>query len=114
MLLEINARPWLHFWLSKKCGVDILFSSYLDAIGTKLRISEEYITGIKSLFFVRDLIASTKMIQTGQLSFLEWIKSIRGKKQLTLIDKNDSLPFFYWIFENVQNFFVLGKRLSFN
>lgn len=49
-ILEINARLWLHFWLSI-CEVDIIFHSYLDAIGKKMGIMRpEYKTGAKMSF----------------------------------------------------------------
>lgn len=93
-LLEINARPWRHFWLSTICGVDILFSSYLDAIGEKIPYYQEYAVGFKSLYFLEDLNASAKMFSNGELGFLEWALSLKGVKRLTLFDKGDSFPLF--------------------
>lgn len=46
---KINARVWWHFWLSAKCGVDIVFSSYLDAIGEKTEYTREYETDVKGV-----------------------------------------------------------------
>jgi predicted ATP-grasp superfamily ATP-dependent carboligase len=93
-LLEINARPWLHFWLSAKCGINILFSSYLDAIGEKVEYNQGYIAGFKSLNFWDDLSAFIKMTLKGELTFREWLSSLKGVKRLTLFDEHDALPFF--------------------
>lgn len=92
-MLQINARLWLHFWLSTICGVDIIFHSYLDAIGEKpCYVSGEYKTGVKSVFFPDELKASVKMLQTRELSPSEWLRSLQGEIRFTLFDKTDILP----------------------
>lgn len=79
-ILEVNARPWLNCWLSSVCGSDILFYSYLDAIGEKTKYIEDYKIGVKSIILPSDLLASAKMVKAGSLSFQEWIRSYLGKK----------------------------------
>jgi predicted ATP-grasp superfamily ATP-dependent carboligase len=93
-LLEINARVWLHYWLSAQCGVDILTSSYLDAIGQKPKYPQNYQSGIKSLYLYNDLLALGKMFPKGKINIFKWISSFRGVKQTALFNKNDLLPFF--------------------
>ena len=93
-ILEINARIWLHFWLSAECGFDILFSSYLDAIGEKTPPFSSYTVGVKSLILANDLRVSAKMFRNGDLSFSDWLSSLQGKKQLALFDKGDLSPCF--------------------
>lgn len=91
--LEINARAWWHFWLSAKCGVDIIFYSYLDAIGEKTKYIEEYETGIKSIYLLYDLATSAKMLLNGNLSFPNWISSLHGSKQFAFFQGGDLSPF---------------------
>lgn len=94
-MLEINARPWYHLWLSSKCGINILFSSYLDAIGEKTECKQkEYKVGIKSIHLHYDMLTSRKMMQKGELTVPEWISSFKNVRQSALFDKNDPLPFF--------------------
>lgn len=90
---EINARAWWHFWLSAKCGADIIFSSYLDAIGEKTEYIEEYETGVKSIYLLNDLRTSASMFLNGNLGFSEWLSSLRGKKQFAFFAKDDLSPF---------------------
>ena len=66
-LLEINARPWIHSWFSKRCGIDILFSSYLDAIGEKADLNQKYVIGIKSIHLQNDLEASMHLINEASM-----------------------------------------------
>jgi predicted ATP-grasp superfamily ATP-dependent carboligase len=97
-LLEINARPWLHFWLAARCGVEIIFASYLDAIGEKPQTKQEYLLGIKSLHNVsQDMRASAKMIRERKLGYVRWLYSFRGVRRLDTFEKNDMFPFFYSI-----------------
>lgn len=91
--LEINARAWWHFWLSARCGADIIFSSYLDAIGENTEHIEEYETGVKSMYFLNDLGASAKMLLKGDLHFKDWISSLRGDTDFALFRRNDLSPF---------------------
>lgn len=92
-LFEINARAWWHFWLSAKCGADIIFSSYLDAIGEKTEYIEEYETGVKSIYLLNDLRASANMFLNGNLGFSNWISSLHGNTQFAFLSTEDLSPF---------------------
>lgn len=92
-LLEINARAWWFIWLSTRCGADIVFSSYLDAIGENTNHVDEYETGVKSIWLRNDLMASAKAFLSGKLTFQGWIKSLLGVKQFTYFSIEDPSPF---------------------
>ena len=93
-LLEINARPWWHIWLSGACGADILFLSYLDAIGEKTEYTDQYEEGVKSIYFTNDLMATGKMFLNGDLSLREWAFSLVGTRKSAFFSKTDPAPFF--------------------
>jgi D-aspartate ligase len=95
-LLEINSRIWLHFWLPTACGVDILFASYLDAIGEKMDMSHYYVVGMKSLHFAMDFKSSFKMIRQRELSVTNYFSSLMGKKVYAFFSREDVLPFLYY------------------
>lgn len=90
---EINARTWWHFWLSAKCGADIIYSSYLDAIGEKTEYIEKYETGVKSMYLLADLRVLTNTFLTGNLDFPDWISSFHGVIQFATFDREDFSPF---------------------
>ena len=91
--LEINARAWWHFWLSARCGADIILYSYLDAIGEKTEYVEKYETGVKSLYLLNDLGASAKMILNGDLTINHWFSSFSGPADYALFRRSDLSPF---------------------
>jgi predicted ATP-grasp superfamily ATP-dependent carboligase len=92
--LEINARAWWHIWLSSICKADIIFSSYLDAIGEKVIINhEEYETGVGSTYLALDLIASAKMLFSRELSLKQWFASLQRIKTDAFFRLEDLSPF---------------------
>jgi len=105
--LEINARAWWHFWLSAKCGADIIFSSYLDAIGEKTEYVEEYETGVKSIYLLLDLASSAKMLLNGDLSFTDWSSSFHGATEFAFLRREDLSPF---IMNCAKRGFLLPKQ----
>ncbi|MCW3975846.1 MAG: hypothetical protein NWE86_06360 [Candidatus Bathyarchaeota archaeon] len=92
-ILEINTRPWLNCWLSSVCRSDIIFYSYLDAIGEKTKNIEEYEIGVKSIILPSDLLASAKMLKAGNLSFQDWIRSYLGKKCVNYFSRDGLISF---------------------
>jgi len=106
--LEVNARAWWHFWLSARCGADIIFSSYLDAIGENTEYIEEYETGVKSIYFLNDLVASANMFLNGDLGFTDWISSLHGATDFALLRRNDLSPFIMGF--AMQGFSLLRRK----
>jgi D-aspartate ligase len=104
-LLEINTRLWMHFWLPTICGVDILFASYLDALGEKVESSQEYTTDIKSIDFISDLKSAAKMIRLRKLGFSEYTSSLMGKKVFAYYDRKDIRPFIHFYLKEAFKFF---------
>jgi len=100
-ILEINARAWWHFWLSADCGADIMFSSYLDAIGEKNEYIENYKIGLKSIYFLPDFMASFSMFIKRNLSLAEWINSLKGISVSTFFSRADFSPFLMTIYYNI-------------
>jgi predicted ATP-grasp superfamily ATP-dependent carboligase len=94
-LLEINARPWWHSWLAEKCGVNIVLTSYLDAIG-EMGVQahrEQYEIGVKSMHLSADIRAAAQMIRTKKMSFREWLSSLRGVRCFAFLSRDDLSPF---------------------
>lgn len=94
-LLEINVRPWWHFWLSEICGVDIVLASYLDAIGEAREIAfgTRYKLGVKSIYLFSDFMAVANMIWNKMLTFRELMSSLRGVQCDAFFSRDDLTPF---------------------
>lgn len=107
--LEVNARAWWHFWLASMCGVDIIFSSYLDAIGEKHEYAEEYRTGIRSMYLLNDLKASMNMILKGSLGPSEWVSSLQGNTRFAFFQTEDLSPF---VMNSAKQLLMIFKRFT--
>ena len=94
LLLEINARLWMHFWLPTKCGADIISASYLDTLCKNFEGYHKYVSGVKSICCFTDLRSSVKMIQQGEIGLSEYTASLLGRKVFSHFDRRDMLPFF--------------------
>jgi D-aspartate ligase len=94
-LLEINARPWWHCWLSTACGVDILYFSYLDAIGENPLIFADtnYDIGVKSIYWGLDVKSAGYAYLNKQLGLSEWLKSLSPPRNFCFFHTEDILPF---------------------
>lgn len=91
--LEVNARAWWHFWLSANCGADIVYSSYLDALGEKTNYIEDYQTDRKSAYLIPDLMASAHMFLSRQLCLSDWLLSLKNIGQFAFFSRSDLSPF---------------------
>jgi len=91
-LLEINARSWWQNSFPTKCGINIAFISYLDAIGKETEYTEDYTVGIKWIHFLNDLRSSIKT--SNNMTIKEWISSLHGIKDWAYFSTDDPFP---WI-----------------
>jgi predicted ATP-grasp superfamily ATP-dependent carboligase len=93
-LLEINSRTSAWFnTLSAKCGINIMLTAYLDAIGRDIKYLEDYEAGVKWLFLRDDLRSAIRMVLNGDLGIHEWVSSLLGKKDHISYAKDDLRPF---------------------
>jgi predicted ATP-grasp superfamily ATP-dependent carboligase len=111
-LLEINARPWWHLWLSQSCGVDIALASYLDAIGEAGTIAprEHYELGVKSVYLFGDLMAAADMLRNKKLRFHSWASSLRGVRCDAFLSRDDLSPFIIACLKTGSELFNLTSR----
>jgi len=92
-LLEINARTSAWFnTLSAKCGLNLMFLAYLDAVGKNVPYSEEYEAGTRWVCLRDDLRSSILMLKDGDLSIQGWVSSLQGKVDHLYYAKDDLRP----------------------
>jgi len=103
-LLEVNARSWWYNSFPSACGVNIILTAYLEAIGMDVETIEDYETGIHLIYFLQDLKSSVAMITQKQLSFREWLTPLVRKKNMTIFARDDLIPFAMNIFRNMTEF----------
>ena len=107
--LEINARVWWHMWLSERCGVDILFASYLDAIGEKYEYLEKYETGIVSLYLLNYISVLLNNFMNNKLNTKEEINYLLNPIEYSILSKDDISPFVVDCINRVKKFIGVGN-----
>ena len=100
-LIEFNVRFGLWDMLGEKCGVDLAYKAYKDAIGQPIKKKWEYKTGIIWLAIQLDFAAFRTYRREGLLSLLQWLKSLVGSKSCAVFAYDDMRPSFstsyrYW------------------
>lgn len=92
-ILELNARPWWYIGFSNYCGVNISRMCYDDALGEPIEIAASYRTGVPCVYLRHDLRAAQRMIGAGEITFREWVSSLRGAFW-PIFSWNDPRPYF--------------------
>lgn len=108
-LLEINARSWWQNLHPTKCGTNIIYTAYLDAVGIKPDTPKRYEGGIKWVHFLNDLRASIKPIKNGELTPRQWLSSLRGEKVWAYFAGDDLLP---WLILTLLHFDGAASRVT--
>ncbi len=97
-LLEINARCWWSIPLPSRCGVDLPFIAYLDAIGQNTGFSENYRVGIKWAYLqllLQDCASSLRVSRsTDRLRFSDLMSSLANTEEWAWFSYDDLAPFF--------------------
>lgn len=92
-LIEFNARFGLWDSLSIKCGVDLPYIAYRDAL--HLPVDSKQIEYRKEVFWIdfeRDFRAFLIYRKQGLITFWEWIKSFRGELMWSVFSITDIKP----------------------
>jgi predicted ATP-grasp superfamily ATP-dependent carboligase len=91
-LLEVNARGWWYNSLSATCGVNIILTAYLDAIGMTNVTAENYETGRYAINFLYDMKSSAWMFAQKRLSLRDWIHPLTGRIDWAIFSEDDPRP----------------------
>lgn len=102
-LLEVNARSWWYNSFPSACGVNIILTAYLEAIGTEVRLINDYKTGIYLIYVTEDLKCSSAMFAQRKLSFREWLSPMTAKKDFAILASDDLRPFIMNILRTAAN-----------
>lgn len=92
--IEINPRTGWQNRLAARCGVDLPYMAYTDAIGKDVEKVISQKEGVKWLYMFNDLRSSFESLFDGELSITKYINSMRGEKEYAIFAWDDPLPFF--------------------
>jgi D-aspartate ligase len=76
---------------------------YLSLTGQNPSPVTEQKEGVKWVYFVRDFLSFRQKKKNGEMRFVEWIKSLSGKKVEALFAWNDPLPFVRSFVSHLRN-----------
>ena len=102
--IEANiGRPTGRSALAEAAGVEILYTMYCDIMGLPLpeEIEQKYI-GVKWIHIRTDLMSAYYYWKKGELTFKEWLKSLKGKKFYAIFSLRDPLPFLAEILTGIK------------
>jgi len=91
-LIEFNARFGMWDGLSVRCGVDLPYISYCDALRLPVEPQLTYRENVIWVDWQRDLRAAIAYWRKGQLTFGEWLRSLQGEKMWAIYSKDDWRP----------------------
>jgi len=96
-LIEINARYWQQNILPDACGMNFPFTDYLEMTDQNPESNLNFKANIKWVNIYMDFDSFLKYRKLKELSFREWIKSLKGKKIYSDFARDDIIPGFYEI-----------------
>ena len=80
--------------LAEGSGVELLYTMYCDLAGLPLPVQrEQAYRGTKWVFLRRDMMSGFHYWRKGEISLLDWFRSLRGRKVYALFSWTDPVPF---------------------
>lgn len=94
-IIEPNiGRPTGRSAIAEAGGVELLYTMYCDKMDLPLpEEREQKYTGVKWIHLRADLMSSFYYWKKGELTFKDWLSSMRGKKYHAVFSLKDPLPF---------------------
>lgn len=94
-LIEINPRYWQQNYLSTACGINFPYIHLQDLLKVPSQPVKTFTPGIKWVNRYLDLDSSLQYRKEGSLSFIDWRRSLKGKKVYSDFTWKDPFPAMY-------------------
>ena len=94
-LIELNPRYWQQNSLATACGMNFPLMDYQEASGQSPLPVTEFVKNIKWVNRHMDFTSFMHYREAGELTFLEWRKSLCGKKVHPDFTWDDPIPVLY-------------------
>jgi predicted ATP-grasp superfamily ATP-dependent carboligase len=78
--------------LSIRCGIDIPYIAYCDALGWPVQAQQDYRENVIWVDMQRDIRAFVIYHRRRQLSIGGWLQSLRGEKDWAVYSRDDWKP----------------------
>mgnify|MGYP000884517506 CR=1 FL=1 len=115
-IIEFNARFGMWDGLGEKCGVDLAYMAYCDALDIPVKPVRSYEENVIWIDWQRDTRAAIEYMRKKELTFPEWIRSFKGRKMWAIYSKDDWQPgvaFTFTLFGKlIERLFKPKKKLN--
>jgi predicted ATP-grasp superfamily ATP-dependent carboligase len=91
-IIEFNARFGMWDTLGIRCGIDLPYIAYCDALGLPFKAHHHYREEIMWIDFQRDIRAFFIYRKRGQLNLKSWLRSLKGEKDWATYSRDDWKP----------------------
>lgn len=109
-LIEVNTRFGMWDGLSVRCGVDLPYIAYRDALHLPIEPQLKYRDEVIWIDWQRDIRAAIAYWRKGQLTLGQWLRSLRGEKMWAIYSKEDWRPGAAFTFSLVRKMWDRIKR----
>lgn len=111
-IVEPNiCRPTGRSAIAEAGGVDMLYTMYCDALGLPLPSKRvQHYGKVKWINVRQDLLSTVYYWRKGELTFKQWLKSVRGPKTFAIFSWTDPLPFCRDMLRSARLFINTGER----
>ncbi len=107
-LVEFNTRFGMWDGLGRRCGVDLAYIAYADAIHLAVDPVLTYRENVAWVDFERDLRAMLEYRRKKQITVKEWLRSLRGEKMWAVYSRDDWRPGVAYTYQMVK---ALAERI---
>lgn len=101
-LIELNPRYWQQNALAERAGMNLPVLKYRDLLDLPLTPLTEFKKGVRWVNLGRDLETARELWKTGELTRVEWLRSIGGDRVWSDMSADDWGP----------GFFALGREFA--
>jgi D-aspartate ligase len=91
-LIELNPRYWQQNALADECGMNFPLMDYNELTNREPKAISEYRPGVKWVNIHSDFESFREYRQRGQLSFMHWLRSLKGEKVFSDLAWDDMVP----------------------
>ena len=108
--MEVNVRHTTRVALAAACGVNITYAAYRDALG-RPEVTPAQEEGPRWIYSCYDVPDSIREIVRGELSWIDWTRSLKGTRLDAMLAADDPIPGLYQWYQHIGGFIKARVRL---
>lgn len=112
-IIECNPRTSAAQAVVSKSGLDMPWLIYNYLLTGEVPAQTEYKTGVRRWWVILDILAFFELRRLGEITFVQWIHSIKGPPLVfPYFCLDDPMPFFYKAWKHIAH--TIGRRIGFH